>query len=135
MQCYKNMQELFDKAPVEIWEHIASIERGNAVPPDEPFEEYYGGDLCLVQNLEDLTKIATAMEDPRDLSRHLSLAETASVFDCCRWIENETYVEVLMCWTDAGGPTYYIPRHLALISPTVLESIKLSHEEWNDKTD
>jgi hypothetical protein len=96
---------------------------------EEPFNGIFGGEIYVIESLDDLKEISTGIASG---NRWLSLAEVPDSFDMCEWIDKDPktgYVGVLMCWNDAGGPLYFIPKEF--VTANVKESIRLTALTWS----
>jgi hypothetical protein len=129
MKIYKNFGEL-KNAPGDIYEYFLVMESREPPHDDYPFMDYYGGDVVLIEKLEELKEVNTTIATDDD-SRWLNILETPDSFDSCRWIAGGRFVEIFTATTDAGGPSYFIPKYIADDCPNVLRSIELSKEAWS----
>jgi len=131
MKIYKNFGEL-KNAPVELYKYFLSMESYEPPVDEREFMEYYGGDVTLIESLEELSQInTTRMHEEEIPIRWLNILEAPDSFDSCRWIADGMYVEIFMATTDAGGPSYFIPKDIADKCPNVLRSIEMSNEAWS----
>jgi len=128
MKEYKNFGEL-ESAPYDIYNYFLKMECHEPPIDERPFEEYYGGNVYIVENLIDLIDIPTTVEAVGE-NRWKSITETPDSFDSCRYICDGRWVEIFMATTDAGGPSYFIPKALADQCPNVAKSIEMSKEAW-----
>ena len=135
MKIYKNFEEL-KNAPPEIYQYFYDmvINPESDIIPEDDFMDFYGGNVNIIEDPIDLIDIPTTVEAVGE-NRWKSITETPDSFDSCRWIADGKYVEVFLATTDAGGPSYFIPREIAINSPNVLESIEMSKEAWSDESD
>jgi hypothetical protein len=129
MKEYKNYEEL-KEAPEEVFNHMALMEdHPDSPPPNVNFEEWWGGNIYLLESEEELDNISTTITTDDD-SRWKTIRETADSFDDCRLLRSGNYVVIFTATTDAGGPTYFIPKVIVDKCPHVMESVKLSKEAW-----
>jgi len=132
MKTFRTFNELEEAAPGDLADYIFHLERNSNITGEELFMDYYGGDFNVVETVDDLKDIMTThlIEDPEP--RWANILEEADSFDLCRWLPDGKWVEIMMCTTDTGGATYFVPRDLALQVPNVISSIELSKEFWKD---
>ena len=131
MKTYTTFGELRN-APPEIWKYFLEMESHEPPIDERLLMDYYGGDVNIIEDLSELAEINTVQTTENETPlRWLNLLETADSFDACRWIANGEYVEIFTATTDAGGPTYFIPKDLADKCPNVLRSIELSNQHWS----
>jgi hypothetical protein len=132
MKIFKTFNEFEEAAPIELADYIFALEKNSNITGEELFMDYYGGYLNIVETIEDLKEIPTThlVEDPEP--RWANILEEADSYDLCRWLEDGRWVEIMMCTTDAGGATYFVPREIALQVPNVISSIELSKEFWKN---
>jgi len=133
MQIYRNFGEL-KNAPKEIYNYFLEMESYEPPIDERDFMEYYGGNVIIIEELNDLTEIPTTVEAVGE-NRWKNITEVPDSFDACRWISDGTYVEIYMATTDAGGASYFVPRAIALQVPNILKSIELSKETWSNVGD
>jgi hypothetical protein len=129
MKIYKTFGEL-RSAPAEIYNYFMEMECHEPPNDERLLMEYYGGDTCIIETEEELKEIPTTIAADDD-SRWLNITEIPDSYDACRWIADGKYVEIYMATTDAGGPSYYVPKEIADNCPNVLESIRLSTTLWS----
>lgn len=129
MKIYKTFGEL-KSAPPEIYQYFMEMESHEPPIDERELMEYYGGYSNVIESEEELKEIPTTIATEDD-SRWLNITEIPDSYDACRWICDGKYVEVYMATTDAGGPSFYIPKEIADKCPNVLESIKLSTTHWS----
>jgi hypothetical protein len=108
---------------------------------NEDFEVYYdeeygsnfqvdlGGGIYLIETPEDLIKVET-LRLHETLDRYYNITEAITAFDICEYIENNTFVYVLLCTNNGGGNTYLIPRIIADIFPTIDATIAYNNCEY-----
>lgn len=92
-------------------------------------EEWQGGNIYVVQTLEDLGSIFTT--EVKDANTYKSLLETAASFDSCQYVVGGTFAEVFLATNNAGGNVYYIPREIADQCENVALSVKLTEVSNN----
>jgi hypothetical protein len=98
---------------------------------DQPYYDLFGGKIQLVESKEDLREISTGIASVAN-DRWLTLYEVPESFDVCDWTDkDQDFVQVVMCWNDAGGPLYFIPKEF--VTENVLDSIKLTNAYWERK--
>lgn len=115
MIVFKNLNEL-KKGPKPIYEDI--LECISPTDYKDPFLTSIGGDVHLVENLEDLSQISingTSLNDA-----------VVQGFDAVEYVGTED--EFIMCLiinNNAGGPSYFIPRAVYSVQPNVELSLEL----------
>lgn len=138
----KTLKEIVnDKSiPQEIQDYLGflNIETSFEEYGDD-IEDVFGGYFYLCETPEDLKAVKTTTEGEKG---YLSIHDTADSFDQCDWIENcrperiegnKNFVVVLLCSTNAGGNTFFIPK--GLVTENVLKSIKLTKQMWSNPGD
>jgi hypothetical protein len=132
VKIFKTFRE-FREAPSELYEYLMDLEKKSGVSEDEEFMNYYGGNFVVIESRDELKEISTThLFETHEEIRWKNLLEESDSFDLCRWILENKWVEIMMCTTDAGGSTYFIPREIALMEPNVIASIELSKEIWKN---
>ena len=82
------------------------------------YNEYLGGYFYLCETDQDLLHILGCDFDWADKHNGLwpNVTDIAMSWDVCNYIPEATgdpqWVMFLMCWNNAGGPSYYVPQHL-----------------------
>jgi hypothetical protein len=94
------------------------------------FEADFGGDVFLIESLEDLDKIDTLVEDLNlSSNRWLNIRETASSFDQAAYLPGRAWAIMWMATNNNGGPTYFIPKAIVDQCPNIEASMKLSSKD------
>ena len=130
MKIFKTFAEL-KNAPSEIYKYFLEMENNEPPAEDMDLIDWYGGYINIIESIEDLAEVPTcqAVEDD---SRWYNILEKPDGYDACRWIDTEqSYVEIFIATTDAGGPSFFVPKEIALKVPNVIESMKMSNEVWS----
>ena len=96
----------------------------------DDFDAESGGLVYIVEQVEDLNEISSGYEKAE--GGYLSLLEHPGLFDWCGWdtgIDNAAdfgfkgdYFFVFYATNNSGGPSFWIPREIALSQPNVLLS-------------
>jgi len=135
---YKNLQEMFDAAPV-IQAFMVAISKEPQLQSEkllegESFFQYaFGGNVYVVETLEDLKEIHTLEPSP-DETRWLSILEAASSFDQAVYLPGERWVMMWMATNNNGGPSFFIPRELADQVTNIKKSMCLSSQDGEPET-
>lgn len=128
-----NLVDLKKQAPEDIYNEIKRIydtfEPGD-LNPEFNMSDDLGGGVYLVETLEDLKEIETT--SVKDDHNYYSLLETAAAFDVAEWLPEGDHALFVLCNSNAGGPSYFIPKAIAALCPNVEESIKLTKQEWGE---
>jgi hypothetical protein len=107
---------------------------------DESKDDYnglFGGDFCLVETVEDLKEVSTAVEakvagvTEKRLNGWASIIDVATSFDICEYLPNGDHIIAMMCWNDAGGTVFYIPSKFADEFPTIKGCIEATSKYWS----
>ena len=91
-------------------------------------EEYFGGDIFVVESLEDLKEISTGM--PKSNTEHFSLFEQPTAFDVAEWSKDNRYVHISLFTNNNGGSLYIIPKEIADSTYNVRGSIEATKLFW-----
>ena len=129
MKIYKSFDDLVS-APKEIYDYFMAMESSQVPLTSTEFVESYGGNVYVIETLVDLHEIKGNEESESSVNEWASILEKPSEFDICRYTRSGKFVEIYCTTTDAGGPSFFIPREVADRCPNVTESIKLSNESW-----
>ena len=127
MKKYENMTELMT-ADVFIYLTYKDILKSLSEEDfeglfSEPFQNTLGGDIFIIESKEDLKQIQTG-----GLSEEEStLFDKPDIFDVCEW--NGEYVLVWYATNNSGGPSFWIPKEIALNNKNVMASLSLQHGE------
>jgi hypothetical protein len=144
MKIFETFTEVYEKAPVEIISHVKALidipDSFLSVPesnhpkanPNMRIEDWWGGSLCLIESVEDLKYIETTTEDPHDENRWLSLGEAPGYFDSIVWLHDRSYLVIWYACNNSGGPSFYIPRHIAVVHPHILKSMEINNAQDAD---
>lgn len=82
------------------------------------YNQYLGGYMYICKSIKDLMQIQGCDFDWAEKHHGIwpNVTETAMSWDVCDYLNEVTgdpqWVMFLMCWNNAGGPTYYVPKHL-----------------------
>ena len=82
------------------------------------YNQYLGGYIYVCETVKDLMHIQGC--DFNWAERHHGIwpnvTEMAMSWDVCEYVLESAgdpqWVMLLLCWNNAGGPTYYVPKHL-----------------------
>ncbi len=117
--------------PIEVIDWLATHEIAT-----EDYAGILGGDVHVCETPEDLLLIQGM--DMTWAESHgntwPNVTDTAMSWDQCSYLEepegDAQFVVFLTCWNDAGGPVYYVPRHLWKAA-RVEEHMALTNEFWS----
>jgi len=98
----------------------------------QEFVVYFGGDIFLVENEQDLKEIDLPY-DGSNVDRNIT--EGAAVFDIAEWILGGMYAQLMLITNNGGGNTYVIPRVVAGKSENVIESMKMTQKSYEKETE
>ena len=82
------------------------------------YNQYLGGYVYICEIVKDLMHIQGCDFDWAEKNHGLwpNVTEKAMSWDACNYLVEATgdpqWVIFLMCWNNAGGPNYYVPKHL-----------------------
>ena len=82
------------------------------------YNEYLGGYMYVCETEKDLLHIQCCDFDWAEKHHGIwpNVTDIATSWDVCNYLDESTgdpqWVIFLMCWNNAGGPTYYVPEHL-----------------------
>lgn len=131
MKTYTTLAEMENDGVVHTFASpVLKFMRAISVPGNLSgnFELDFGGDVYLVETLEDLDSIYTLVEDPVDDSRWLNIREAASTFDQAAYLHGREWAMLWMATNNNGGSSYFIPRTIVDQCPHIEESMRLSSE-------
>ena len=128
MKKYNALADL-KEAPLPIYCYYESFCKDINLIGDD-FDAELGGLTYIVEQAEDLNEISSGYEKPE--GGYLSLLEHPGSFDWCGWdtiLDNADdfglkgdYFFIFYATNNAGGPTFWLPREIALSVPNVLLS-------------
>lgn len=80
---------------------------------EEDYNSFIGGEFYVCQTEADLKKVVGMdMEFARDHgNRWPDVTDQVMSWDACRFLDDE-WAMFLLCWNDAGGSVFYVPKHL-----------------------
>ncbi len=81
------------------------------------YAEFLGGNIYVCETEADLLQIQGCdFEWAEKNGGWPNVTDIAMSWDSCRYLQESTdelqWVIFLMCWNNAGGPVYYVPKHL-----------------------
>ena len=99
------------------------------------YSDYLGGNVLVCEAEDDLKQIQGCdFEWAESHGGWPNVTNIAMSWDsCCYLQERESepqWVLFLLCWNNAGGPVYYVPKHL-WIAARVNEHIAATDNAWN----
>jgi hypothetical protein len=114
MQVFKDISEMAE-VPEDLWAHMLQI------CPEDKFMDYLGGDVFLLETLDDLAQVAVWDLD----SDGATLASAAGGFDVAEELPGGEHAVFVSITSNSGGATFFIPKQLW--TANVLESIQLTN--------
>lgn len=102
------------------------------------YADLLGGDVHVCETDADLLSVAGMdMEFAEQHGRWPHVAELPMAWDSCAYVveppAEPQWVLFLLCWNDAGGSVFYVPKHL-WTAARVAEHMALSTEVWQGAT-
>ena len=82
------------------------------------YNQYLGGYMYICESVKDLLQIQGCDFDWAEKHHGIwpNVTDIAMSWDACDYLVEATgdpqWVIFLICWNNAGGPTYYVPKHL-----------------------
>jgi hypothetical protein len=122
--------EVRRNAPAEVLRYLERYGDVEEQPGfnSEDIEADFGGGIFIVESAQELGEIETASWS-EEHGRYFSLAEVAAVFDVAEWAEpGGEYAVFLLITNNAGGNTYFVPRHIAEANSNATDSILMTEE-------
>lgn len=103
--------------PLEITEQVIAwlMQQPEAT---QAYSDYLGGDVHVCETEQDLLQILGCEFDwaSKHNGNWPNVTDTAMAWDVCSYLDEATgdpqWVMFVMCWNNAGGPAYYVPKHL-----------------------
>lgn len=103
---------------------------------EEDYNGMLGGDVHVCETEADLNQIVgmdMAWAESHG-NRWPNVTELVMSFDACDYLkepsEEPEWAMFLLCWNDAGGPVFYVPKHLWLAA-RVAEHIAETKQFWD----
>ena len=84
----------------------------------EDYADLFGGDVYICERDADLTQIVGMDMDWANShdGKWPSVIDLPMAWDSCTYLAEKSgdpeWAMFLLCWNDAGGPVYYVPKHL-----------------------
>lgn len=99
------------------------------------YADMLGGYVHICESEEDLLQVQGCdMEFGEQHGRWPNVTEMPLGWDSCAYLEESSgqpqWALFLLCWSDSGGPVYYVPKHLWQ-SARVEEHMNLTNFAWN----
>jgi len=97
----------------------------------EDYAGYLGGNVNICQTEEDLKEVIGidfAFAKTND-NRWPNVLDQVMSWDQCRFVDDE-WAMFLLCWNDAGGPVFYVPKYLWAVA-RVAEHVAETERHWN----
>lgn len=101
----------------------------------EDYNGYLGGDIHICESEDDLKEIVGMdMEFAESHgNRWPNVTEQVMSWDQCAYLKQKDgepeWALFLLCWNDAGGPVFYVPKHLWQAA-RVAEHIAETNRHW-----
>jgi hypothetical protein len=116
MKQFKFLHEVIDNVPsdlqAEIEDTVNEFRLSEDIAGEFEFETYFGGDVYYIETLDDLKEIPTHVIN-HDTNEWDNLLNTYCSYDIAEYVCGGQYVFILDIISNAGGPSYYIPRQIA----------------------
>lgn len=97
---------------------------------EEDYDGFLGGNFYVCQTEEDLKQVVgmdLAFAEAHG-GRWPNVLDQVMSWDQCRVIDDE-YAMMLLCWSDSGGPVFYVPKHLWEVA-RVAEHVAETERHW-----
>ena len=99
------------------------------------YAEYLGGNVYICEVEADLKQIQGCdFEWAEQYGNWQYVTDIAMSWDSCCYLAESTsepqWVIFLLCWNNAGGHVYYVPKHLWEVA-RVIEHIAATDNAWN----
>lgn len=126
MKEYKTIEDL-NSAPEEIQNEMQDMI--NSLPPEELeiglLDTILGGNVFLVETVEDLTQIKTGNWSASD-ERYLDVTEAVFIPDVIEETPTGKYWLYVVITNNSGGSSYYIPREIFAMCENLMASSEAS---------
>jgi len=103
------------------WEYIP--DKFEDIPEDASLEEYHGGQICIVEHIEDLLQVT-------DFD-NVSIIDGPITADSMELTPDGQWLVAFFGVNDCGGLVYYIPMKFQYLA-YLKESLKLTEEYWEE---
>ena len=96
------------------------------------YNEYLGGYVHVCETEQDLMHIQGCDFDWAEKHDGIwpNVTDIAMSWDVCNYLDETTgdpqWIIFVMCWNNAGGPVYYVPKHL-WVKARVIEHIAVTN--------
>ena len=96
------------------------------------YNEYLGGYVNVCETEQDLMHIQGCDFDWAEKHDGIwpNVTDIAMSWDVCNYLDETTgdpqWIIFVMCWNNAGGPVYYVPKHL-WVKARVIEHIAVTN--------
>ena len=99
------------------------------------YADYLGGNIHICETEDDLKQIhGCDFEWAEAHGGWPNVTDLPMAWDSCCYLQESTcepqWVLFLLCWNNAGGPVYYVPKHL-WTAARVSEHIAATEKAWN----
>lgn len=100
-----------------------------------PYADLLGGDVHVCESEADLLSVVGMDMEFADAhgGRWPNVTELPMAWDSCTYVTEANgeshWVLFLLCWSDAGGPVFYVPKHL-WTAARVEEHMALTNAAW-----
>jgi hypothetical protein len=98
----------------------------------QDYSDYLGGYIYVCETQEDLLQILGCDFDwaEKHNGKWPNVTDMPMSWDACNYLEEPTgdpqWVIFLLCWNNAGGSVYYVPKHL-WVKARVIEHIAVTN--------
>lgn len=99
------------------------------------YSEHFGGYVHICESEDDLKEIQGCDFDWADAhdGKWPNVTDIPLGWDSCTYLDEPAgdpqWAMFLLCWNDAGGPVYYVPKHLWQLA-RVEEHMALTNQAW-----
>lgn len=107
----------------------------NRPEASKEYDWYLGGNCHICESETDLKQIVSMDMEFADAhgGRWPDVTDQVMSWDACDYLKEPSgepgWAMFLLCWNDAGGPAYYVPKHLWQAA-RVAEHISATQQAW-----
>jgi hypothetical protein len=125
MKIIKKVSELNEKVKIEkhFLDMILEIQKVYKDGESESIEGTLGGDLFFIEEREDLKEIPVISHGKR-----VTILDKPDCFDDVRIYDD--FVIIFLGTNNEGGPTWIVPKHIAIKEINLRISLELTGAKW-----
>lgn len=103
---------------------------------NQDYADLHGGNVHICETTDDLKQIVGMDTDWAGThgNRWPNVTDLPIAWDSCTYLAEKSgepqWAMFLLCWNDAGGPVYYVPKHL-WEAARVAEHVAETNAAWN----